>query len=454
MKAVILCSVCALAVTVVMLDPAPAGAATTLTTVQVASGLTRPVLVASPPDDFDRLFILEKAGVIKILNLGTGIVNATAFLNIDALVGGGGSDNDERGLLGLAFHPDYASNGFFYVNYTNNSSDTVVARYTVSANPDIADAGSALTVMTIGQPFTNHNGGWLGFGPQDGYLHIATGDGGSSCDPGQRAQDTTNQLLGKMLRIDIDGDDFPADPNRNYAIPPENPFVLSGGDDEIWAYGLRNPWRSSFDRVTAELYIADVGQGAWEEVDVQRASSRGGENYGWDCMEGNHCATDSGCSPGACTCHSLAVYRGCAIPDLRGTYFYADWCSNQIWSFRFVGGAVSEFQDRTAELAPSGSAITNIASFGEDAAGEVYVVEQDSTGEIFKIVPDGPVDPPTPHDYANDGDVDLDDLERLSNCFGGPDVPFSDCLCDVFDEDADNDVDLDDFAGFQEEFTG
>ncbi len=470
---------CALALAVLgsSIAVAPAGAATPLTTVRVASGLTRPIFVTSPPNDFSRLFIVEKAGVIKILYLGTGIVNGTAFLNIDALVGGGGSNNDERGLLGLAFHPDYAANGYFYVNYTNNSSDTVVVRYTVSANPDVADAGSADTVLTIDQPFSNHNGGWIAFGPEDGYLYIGTGDGGSSCDPGQRAQDVTNQLLGKMLRLDVNGDDFPGDPNRDYAIPASNPFVGVTGDDEICAYGLRNPWRPTFDRVTGDLYIADVGQDAWEEVNFQPASSRGGQNYGWDCMEGDHCSSDSGCGAGACICDSVSlldpideyshggspfrcsisggyVYRGCAIPDLRGTYFYGDWCSDQVWSFRYVGGTVTEFQDRTAELAPGGGlSIANIASFGEDAAGEVYVVEQTASGEIFKIVPNGPVEAPTPSDYDNDGDVDRTDLSHLWDCLSGPSAAAGDCLCDVFDQDGDGRVDLKGVSDFLLDFT-
>ncbi|MCZ6492810.1 MAG: PQQ-dependent sugar dehydrogenase [Planctomycetota bacterium] len=278
-----------------------------LTTVRVASGLNRPVFATHAPGDFSRLFIVEQRGVIKILDLATKMVLAEPFLDIDVLVGGPNDNFDERGLLGLAFHPDYQTNGYFYVNYTNNSSDTSIRRFTVSGNPDIADPASFFTLLTISQPFANHNGGWMGFGPNDDYLYIATGDGGFFCDPGQRAQDITNQLLGKMLRIDVDGDDFPKDINRNYAIPPDNPFVGVTGDDEIWAYGLRNPWRSSFDRETGDLYIADVGQNAREEIDYQPAASRGGENYGWDCEEGTECAnsvspdcagTANGCSCG------------------------------------------------------------------------------------------------------------------------------------------------------------
>ncbi len=387
-----------------------AGLATPLTTVRVASGLTRPVFVTHAPGDVDRLFIVEQAGVIRILDLTTNTLLGASFLNIDALVGGGNSGNDERGLLGLAFHPDYDTNGFFYLNYTNNASDTVIARYSVSANPDIADSGSAQIVMTIDQPFTNHNGGWIAFSPNDGFLYIGTGDGGSGCDPGQRAQDITNQLLGKMLRIDVDV------PGAGYNIPADNPFVGVTGDDEIWAYGLRNPWRCSFDRETADIYIGDVGQGAWEEVDFLSVSSTGGENFGWDCMEGNHCSSESGCGAGACTCAGAGlerviheydhptgfsitggyVYRGCAIGDLQGTYFFADFVTERIWSFTYNGVATTNFQERTAELAPGGGlTIDTISSFGEDALGEIYIIDRAATGtgELFKIIPDtaGPV---------------------------------------------------------------
>jgi glucose/arabinose dehydrogenase len=251
-------------------------------TVRVATGLSRPAFVTSPPGDYERAFIVEQhTGRIKILNLDDNSLNGTPFLDIDGLATG-----NEQGLLGLAFHPNYAANGYFYVNLTVTGGTTEIRRYQVSADPDIADASSQTLVMTYGQPFSNHNGGWMGFGP-DGYLYISAGDGGSGNDPGNRAQDITDQLLGKLLRIDVDGDEFPGDPNANYAVPPTNPFVGATGDDEIWAFGLRNPWRCSFDGLTGDLYIADVGQGAWEEIDFQSAASAGGENYGWRCMEGS-----------------------------------------------------------------------------------------------------------------------------------------------------------------------
>ena len=396
-------SISALAISATALSVAApaANAGATLATTQVASGLNRPVALAHAPGDTGRLFIVEQRGIIKILDLNTGTVNATSFLNIDGVVNNGYTGNGERGLLGLAFHPDYANNGFFYVNYTNNSSDTIVARYTVSANPDVADAGSATQILFIDQPFTNHNGGWIGFGP-DGYLYIGTGDGGSANDPGNRAQDITNQLLGKMLRIDVDG-------GSPYAIPSDNPFVGVSGDDEIWAYGLRNPWRCSFDRDTGDLYIADVGQNAWEEIDYQPADvggDQGGKNYGWRCMEGDHCTGLSGCT---CNSGSLTdpvheyshgvglsitgghVYRGSAIPSLDGTYFFADFVfSNRIFSLEVVGGAAVNVTNRSSELSPSmeGITVNQISAFGEDAAGEVYIVDRggSSSGQIFRII--------------------------------------------------------------------
>jgi hypothetical protein len=251
----------------------------------------------------------------------------------------------------------------------------------------------------------------MAFGP-DGYLYIAMGDGGDGCDPDDRAQDTTNQLLGKILRVDVNGDDFPADADRNYAIPPDNLFVGVVGDDEIWAYGLRNPWRCAFDTLTGDLFIADVGQRTWEEINFQPSSSNGGENYGWPCREATACSSVSLCEGSAfCTCdtdslidpvheyrHSASprrcsitggeVYRGCAIPDLQGTYFFADFCSAEIWSFLYNAG-VTDFRDRTSELAPppgSGLDILDISSFGRDAHGELYICDH-AEGEVFQIIP-------------------------------------------------------------------
>src|SRR5262245_3028564 len=255
-------------------------------TLRVASGLDRPVFLTAAPDDYFRVFVVEQhTGQIKILRRPSFSLEATPFLTVPGV-----STGEEQGLLGLAFHPDYATNGFFYVYYTD--PDTQVVRYHVSANPDVADPASATPVLTVPQPQANHNGGWIAFGP-DGFLYVALGDGGNSNDSGPghtattgNAQDTTDNLLGKILRIDVDGDDFPSDPLRNYAIPADNPFVGGPGDPEIWVYGLRTPWRGRFDRLTDDLYIADVGQDTCEELDVQPATSAGGENYGWRLREG------------------------------------------------------------------------------------------------------------------------------------------------------------------------
>jgi glucose/arabinose dehydrogenase len=400
---------------------------TTLTTTRVAQGLTLPLFVVAPPGDTDRLFIVEQrsgtSGRIKILNLHTGTVNATPFLTVNGV-----STGNEQGLLGLAFHPDYAANGFFYVNFTDSAGTTIIRRYMVSANPDVADPNSAYPILSISQPYSNHNGGWIAFGP-DGYFYAGMGDGGSAGDPQDRAQDL-NQLLGKMLRINVNSDGFPLDPNTNYAIPPSNPFVGLPGNDAIWAYGLRNPWRPSFDRLTGDLYIADVGQGAWEEVDFQPASSSGGENYGWHCFEGNAPYDPNDCPPasplvfpiytyshagGNCSITGGYVYRGSQICDLQGTYFFADYCSNNIWSFRYDGANLTDFRNRTAELAPGGGlSITSITSFGEDAAGELYVCDQG--GEVFKIVPVGP----GKGDLNNDGAVNFGDINPFVLALSDP----------------------------------
>ncbi|HEX6884700.1 MAG TPA: PQQ-dependent sugar dehydrogenase [Planctomycetota bacterium] len=368
------------------------------------------------PGDPNRLFVVEQRGRILILDLNTLTVDPVPFLDIDSRVIGTGN---ERGLLGLAFHPDYANNGLFYVNYSRNADgDTIVAEYEVTIDPDVADFSSERILLTIDQPQTNHNGGWLDFSPLDGYLYIATGDGGNFCDTGTghtagigNAQDLTTNLLGKMLRIDPLG-------GTPYGIPASNPFVGIAGDDEIWSYGLRNPWRASFDSANGDLYIGDVGQDIREEISYQPGGSFGGENYGWRCREGDACATAgaSGCpTTTGCACsgpvaglvepiHAYAhgnppapanfvctvvggyVYRGSAIPALRGHYLLADYCGNALWSFRVVNGVKTDFRIRNPELSPSldGFNLTSIVSFGEDANREMYVVTQSA---VFKIVP-------------------------------------------------------------------
>ncbi len=375
---------------------APPARAQTLTKTLVVSGLPNALFVTSPPGDLDRIFVVRQTGQIHIVKNGT--LLGTPYIHLG--VGGANkiTSGGERGLLGLAFHPDYAQNGFFYVNYTNLGGHTMVERYTVSANPDIADLGSAVTVIgPINQPQSNHNGGCLQFGPDD-MLYIGMGDGGNANDQGAghaaggNAQ-SGGTLLGKMLRLDVDLP-FPH-------IPPTNPYV---GDpnvlDEIWHFGMRNPWRFSFDRLTGDMYIGDVGQDAREEVDFQ-AAGQGGKNYGWRCMEGFNCTGLSGCTcnaanltlpihdyahtPGCVTVTGGYVYRGCSMPGLQGTYIFADYCKVQVWSFEYDGVSVSNFQNRTAEIVGTGGPLSTISSFGEDAYGELYICDL-SGGRVYKIV--------------------------------------------------------------------
>ncbi len=375
-----------------------------LSSKRVTSGLDQPLYATAPAGDLNRLFIVERqSGAIKILNLNTETVLATPFLTINSseLLKNG----FEQGMLGLVFHPDYAQNGKFYVSYTapmgGPAGQTKLVEYRVNANnPNLADPNTARTILTIDQPQENHNGGWLAFGPDD-YLYWASGDGGGSgFKPGipsesDNSQDITNNLLGKILRLDMNGDDFPTDPTRNYAVPGSNPFVGQSGDDEIWAYGLRNPWRPSFDRLTGDLYLADVGQSRLEEINFQLASSQGGENYGWNLREGTQPYKPGVIPPGLVDPiytynHSIGrsitggyVYRG-AVAELSGTYFFGDFTAGKIWSFRYEDGTIGQFTDRTTQLASeSGGPIDKISSFGEDAAGNLYIVGLD--GEVFRL---------------------------------------------------------------------
>lgn len=397
--------------------------------IRVASGLARPVYVVSPPGDRQRLFIVEQhTGRIKILNQTSGQIDEEPFLDIDGL-----ADRNEQGLLGLAFDPNYADNGWLYVNLTvAGTNATEIRRYSVSTDdPNLADPQSDLLIMTFAQPFRNHNAGWLEFGP-DGYLYITSGDGGSGNDPGDRAQDITDQKLGKLLRVDVRGDDFLDDPQRNYAIPPDNPFVGLEGDDEIWSFGLRNPWRISFDRETGDLWMGDVGQGQREEINFQPADSPGGENYGWRVMEGRRCNIPSNTL--ACNDSSLVppvydyghtgppnggfsvtggyVYRG-PIRALRGHYFFADFVTEQIWSFRYTENRISEFTNWTELLIPDQGRIGQISSFGEDALGNLYIV--DLGGEVFKLTCEGDL----PGDFDGDCDVDGFDFAHFAQSWRG-----------------------------------
>jgi glucose/arabinose dehydrogenase len=350
----------------------------------IANGFANPVSVTHAGDN--RLFITLQAGQIVIFD-GTRIL-PQPFLDIRSLVTSG----NERGLLSVAFHPHYAENGLFYVNYTNLSGDTVVARYAVSpSDPNRANPSSAVPILGVTQPFQNHNGGQLQFGP-DGYLYIGMGDGGSGGDPGNRAQNLGN-LLGKMLRIDVDS-------GSPYAIPPSNPFIgFTGARPEVWSYGLRNPWRFSFDRATGDLWIADVGQGTWEEIDFQAATSIGGENYGWRRMEGSHCfIPSSNCNTGTlvlpvieydhdegCSVTGGYVYRGTRSPRFAGTYLYGDFCSGRIWgATRNANGTVTSRQLLDVTF--------NISTFGQDVNGEIYVADY-SNGALYRIVDDRPFAP-------------------------------------------------------------
>ena len=381
--------------------------AQTFTTTRVANGVSLPLYVTAPPGDTSRLFIVEQRGQpnassarIMILDLTTTppTLIPTAFLTISGV-----STGNEQGLLGMAFHPDYANNRSFFVNYTAGGN-SIIARYKAQiGNPNQADPASATTIITFPDVESNHNGGWVGFGP-DGYLYIATGDGGGAGDAhgtignGQNL----NTLLGKILRISVSD-------SGTYTVPSTNPYTgATAPFNTIWAWGLRNPFRCSHDRLTGELWIGDVGQNAIEEISYQPADvngSMGGRNYGWRCYEGNNPFNPGACgtfppasmiypvhqySHGAGLCVIGGyVYRG-SVASLQGHYFFADNSSNQIWSFQYAGVNNPPITNRTSQLAPGGGlTINNITSFGEDAAGDMYIV--DRGGEIYKVIPGAPV---------------------------------------------------------------
>jgi glucose/arabinose dehydrogenase len=357
------------------IPPPPPDSSAELVLTPVAAGLSLPLYLTAPAGDA-RLFVVEKTGAIRIVK--DGALLPTPFLDLSGAVSNGG----EQGLLSMAFHPDYATNGFFYVDYTDVDGTTQVVRYSVSsADPDAADPASAKTILTVEQPFANHNGGLLLFGP-DGKLYIGLGDGGSGGDPFGNGQEL-GTLLGKILRIDVDAGD-------PYAVPTDNPFVgRAGARGEIWAYGLRNPWRFAFDAEGDRLYIADVGQGSWEEVDVVPGDD-GGRNFGWNIMEGAHCYNASSCDQTGLTLPVLEyshdegcsitggfVYRGSLAPAVRGHYFYSDYCSGFLRSFTFDGTAATD--TTTWDVGD----IANVQSFGEDAAGELYVLS--TNGTVYRV---------------------------------------------------------------------
>ena len=407
-----------IAVSVFVLGNVSAQPVPGLDAIRVASGLSSPLFATAPPGDFNRLFIVQQNGVVRILNLNTGTLNATPFLAITGLHTGG-----EQGLLGLAFDPAYASNGKFYVKCTVaggafNAGINQIRQYQVSSNPDLADTTPAniKTMLAIDQPETNHNGGWIGFSPRtndDHNLYIATGDGGAGNDqdggvghiePGGNAQNTTT-LLGKMLRIHVD----PV--AGTYTIPNNNPFFGSTTSrQEIFAFGLRNPFRDSFDRLNGRMFIGDVGQNTREEVDVQQATNPGGgDNYGWRLREGT-IATPTGNPvvggappPGNVdpildyprstggTVIGGYVYRGAQFPALQGVYVFGDYLAGKIFTLNYDGTTASNFQDVTAQLFPittSGGnvSLSALSSFGEDAAGELYVTDI-GNGNVYKISP-------------------------------------------------------------------
>lgn len=359
--------------------PPPNAPVTSISLDLVTEGFEQPTYLTHATDE--RLFITEQSGRIWIILDGQ--KSSEPFLDIRQQVG---SAALEQGLLSVAFHPNYSANGYFYVNYTDRAGDTVIARYQVSeANTNRADEESEMVVLAVNQPYANHNGGQIQFGP-DGYLYIGMGDGGSAGDPGNNGQNPAT-LLGSMLRIDVDGPE-------PYSIPPDNPFTANNSArDETWATGLRNPWRFSFDRLNGDMYIADVGQNQWEEVNFQSFLDPGGANYGWKDLEGNHCYASEPCDTfglvlpvteysqieGGCSVTGGYIYQGTAYPSLKGNYFFGDYCSGIVWSlFRLPDGSW-----QTTKLTQIRA---NIASFGEDAAGEIYILDH-FNGAIYQIKP-------------------------------------------------------------------
>jgi glucose/arabinose dehydrogenase len=355
--------------------PAAAESRNGLAVERVARGLTAPLYLTAPAGDA-RLFVVEQSG--RVLIIDGGEVRERPFLDISARLRFGG----ERGLLSIAFHPDYARNSYFFVNYSEKvNGATRVERYRVSEDANRADPASAQLILRVEQPYSNHNGGHILFGP-DGMLYIAMGDGGSGGDPKENSQNRAT-LLGALLRIDVDSGD-------PYAVPPDNPFVgEAGARPEIWAWGLRNPWRIAFDGDL--LYVADVGQDDWEEVTIVAAAAAG-LNHGWNLMEGNHCFDEDDCDSAGlvppayeydhdegCSITGGLVYRGAAIPALAGHYLFSDYCSGFLRSLSQGGGGTVEMHEWAA------GDIGNVTSFGEDSAGELYITNSD--GEVLKLVP-------------------------------------------------------------------
>ena len=376
-----------------------------LAVMKVADVPAKALYITQPKGETDRLFVLNQKGMIYIIR--NGLTLKTPFINISDRVHGSLTPGSEEGLLGLAFHPDYNNNGYFYLNYVNKNDSSIVSRFSVSKDPNIADEKTEKIILGIPQPYGNHNGGHLAFGPRDGMLYIGFGDGGKWGDPYNNAQDL-NSLLGAILRINVDKGD-------PYSIPADNPFINQGSKRaEIFCYGLRNPWRFSFDRETNDLTIGDVGQNLWEEINWLSWEKSLGANFGWRRMEGDHCySPEDFCDTTGlimpvfeypnnasylkiligmdereatgCSVTGGYVYRGTENPRLWGTYIFGDYCTGRIWSFTLNNGKPSNFQNLRTELKKHSKDVPLfISSFGEDSFGELYVV--DYLGAIYKFV--------------------------------------------------------------------
>ena len=424
-----------------------------LTSELIVSGLSEPTWVTSPPGDQERLMIVQKGGRVRLVK--NDVLQPGSFLDISGLVPG----ETWNGMLGLCFDPDYATNGRFYVQHTlggSSSNRVCVARYEVADNPDAADPTSRQIILEMDYPGSQafHVGGWIGFGA-DGYLYVPMGDGGYSGDAtaGARSQ-SLNSPWGKVLRIDVNGEDaYPADPDRNFAIPPDNPFI-GLGLGEVWVRGLRNPYRADFDDVTGDFWIADVGLFMREEIDVVPAGSNGGQNFGWDCAEGTWCMSNGNCAcnllltapiheydhSDGCSITGGSVYDGCAVTGLQGRYFFSDWCTARIWSGRYEGGSMIDLVEHTSELNPAGQPeISGVTAIGTDAQGELIVVSQQ--GNLYRIIP-ADVDDGCSllGDIDGDGIVGVNDILALLKAWG--DCPAGEaCQADL---DGDGEVGVDD----------
>lgn len=378
-------------------------ASSRLGVVKLVDGLDQPVAVISRTTGMEFLYIVEQDGVVR-LGINGNLQNIS-FLDISPQVHQPLYPGDEQGFLGIAFHPKFEINGFLFVNYVNRDGFTIISRFISKDN--IADPNTERIIFKIKQPYSNHNGGHLTFGP-DGYLYIGLGDGGSAGDPENRAQDL-DSFFGKMLRINIDDMD-----DQPYLIPKDNPFInRENCKPEIWAYGLRNPWRYSFDRITGDLFIGDVGQNDWEEVDFQISTSLGGINYGWNIMEGKHCYLEDDCDnsslthpiyeypnnanylktliginqkdPDGCSITGGFVYQGENIPDLYGKYIFGDYCTGKVWSFRYTDEKLTEFENHTKEIMASMKKNSfYLSSFGQKQNGELLLI--DYSGIIYELV--------------------------------------------------------------------